>query len=71
MGRLSKKKKVDEALLRKVLEYRERLIELLRDERIVRSLLNDPQTRYKLFYVAGALKIPIPLTTLTDRTRLR
>ena len=43
----------------KVLEMRARLIELLNDERILYSLLNDPQINHKLLYVAGALKIPL------------
>mgnify|MGYP000409701936 CR=1 FL=1 len=48
-------------LVRKVLEYRDRLEDLLRDERIVYSLLRDPDMRYKLLLVAGALKLRVPL----------
>ena len=54
-------------LVRRVLEMRRRLEELLRDERILYSLLSDPEMRYKLLYVAGALRIPLPLAPLTAR----
>ena len=58
---MARRKKV---LVRKVREYRRRLVELLSDERIVFSLLRDPEMRFKLLYVAGALKIPLPLGVL-------
>ena len=37
-------------------------VEMVRDR-----LLSDPEMRYKLLYVAGALRIPLPLAPLTAR----
>jgi len=51
-------------LVRKVLEYRDRLEDLLRDERIVYSLLSDQTIRDDFLFVVGALKIRVPLTVL-------
>lgn len=63
----ARRKKKEKRLLVIVKEYRSRLIELLSDERIVYSLLSDPNMRYKLLYVAGALKIPLPLVPSVAR----
>lgn len=51
----------DERLLRKVLEYRERLERLLENEAILYSMLMDPEIRDDLLFVLGALRIRVRL----------
>ncbi len=49
---------------KKLIKMRDRLEELLQDRRLLSSILADPEMRYKLFFVAGALRIKIPLAPL-------
>jgi len=51
----------DSTLLKKIIKYRKELEELLKDERVVHELLRDSESRYKLLFVAGALKINLPI----------
>ena len=51
----------DEKLLKKVLEYRDRLERLLENEAILYSMLRDPEIRDDLLFVLGALRIRVRL----------
>ncbi len=59
-----------DSLAKRVEEYRKDLMELLQDEQVVRELLRDEDTRYKLLFVAGALKIPISLEERKNRSKV-
>ena len=51
----------EEVEIEKILKYKKELEELLKDERLVHELLKDSESRYKLLFVAGALKINLPI----------
>lgn len=52
----------DRALVRKVREYRRRLVQILEEHpELLYRLLADPSISHKVLFVTGALKINIPL----------